>query len=511
MPETNEPQLRTWIGEMLNRHPAVGLAVGVVRRGSLESFHAHGLADIASKTPVTEDTVFRIASISKTFTAVAVMQLWERGLIDLDAPAADYLRAYRLIPAKASFRPATVRHLLTHTSGAPETLHPWTALRPDFGQGVKTGHPVPSLAEYYRKGLRLDVEPGTRYRYTDHGFATLGQIVEDVSGQPFGHYLREHVFEPLGMADTDLFLPERLAARLATGYALRPGGPKPVKLVEWVTAGASSIYSTSKDMARYLAALLSGGAGEHGPVLKPGTLATMFDAHYRSDPRSAGVGLAFFRGDAAGHLIVEHQGRLPAFKSQIFLAPSDGIGVMAFTNGARGATMWLPAELSGLLRNLLGIPGEAVRTDIPQRPEIWAEICGWYYLPGRLSDVTMRGMLGAGFEVFVRRGTLMLRALNPVPVMYRGAELLPDDDTDPYVFRLDLSQYGMPSVRVFFSPESPAGTASVTTDFMPLTAHRRPAVTNPRRWAAGTLAVATTTVAARRIRAARRQHARWLR
>ncbi|MGE5836677.1 MAG: serine hydrolase domain-containing protein, partial [Acidobacteriota bacterium] len=112
--------LRTTIGEILNRHPAVGLAVGAVRDGHLESFHGHGFADIGSRTPVTEDTVFRIASITKTFTAVAVMQLWERGVIELDAPADEYLRAYRLIPAKATHRPATIRHLLTHTAGLPQ-------------------------------------------------------------------------------------------------------------------------------------------------------------------------------------------------------------------------------------------------------------------------------------------------------------------------------------------------------------------------------------------------------
>jgi len=81
--------------------------VGVVRNGRLEFFHGHGLADIASNTPITEDTVFRIASITKTFTAIAVMQVWEQGLVDLDAPANDYLGVYRLIPAKAGFRPAT--------------------------------------------------------------------------------------------------------------------------------------------------------------------------------------------------------------------------------------------------------------------------------------------------------------------------------------------------------------------------------------------------------------------
>jgi CubicO group peptidase (beta-lactamase class C family) len=187
----NEHDLKARVDEVLNRRPAVGLAVGVVRDGRLEFFHGHGLADIAANTPVTEDTIFRIASITKTFTAIAVMQLWEQGLIDLDGPANDYLRAYRLIPARTGFRPATVRHLLTHTAGIREVLHPSGLLRMrDLGETVKLGRPVPSLAEYYRGGLRIDAEPGTRFMYTDHGFATLGQLVEDVSGKPLDRYLR---------------------------------------------------------------------------------------------------------------------------------------------------------------------------------------------------------------------------------------------------------------------------------------------------------------------------------
>ena len=98
--------------------------MAVVRDGGLECFCGSGFADIASNTPVTADTAFRIASISKTFTAIAVMQLWERELVDLDGPANEYLRAYRLIPADPDWRPATVRHLLTHTAGVPQWVHP---------------------------------------------------------------------------------------------------------------------------------------------------------------------------------------------------------------------------------------------------------------------------------------------------------------------------------------------------------------------------------------------------
>jgi CubicO group peptidase (beta-lactamase class C family) len=151
MPEVDEREMRARVDRILNRHPAVGLAVGVVRNGSLDFFHAHGVADIASNTPITEDTVFRVASITKTFTAIAVMQLCERGLVDLDAPATDYLRAYRLIPAKPTFRPATLRHLLTHTAGVGEVAHPSGVFRPPgSGESVKRGRPVPSLAEYQR-------------------------------------------------------------------------------------------------------------------------------------------------------------------------------------------------------------------------------------------------------------------------------------------------------------------------------------------------------------------------
>ena len=280
--------------------------------------------------------MFRIASITKTFTAIAVMQLWEQGLVDLDAPANDYLRAYRLIPAKASFRPATVRQLLTHTAGIPELVHPSGLLRLRIlGESVKVGRPMPSLAEYYRGGLRLVAEPGTRFTYSDHGFATLGQIVEDISGKPLDRYFREHIFEPLGMADTDLVRSERVGSRLATGYKLRSDGAKAGHRLRWVTVGGGGIYSTPRDMARYVAALLGGGANEHGSVLKPETLATMFEPQYQPDPRVPGMGLAFFRTELGGHRVVEHEGILPGFDSQIFLAPDDGVGVMAFTNGAR--------------------------------------------------------------------------------------------------------------------------------------------------------------------------------
>jgi CubicO group peptidase (beta-lactamase class C family) len=511
MPEVDELQMRARVEGILNRHAAVGLAVGVVRNGSLEFFHGHGAADIASNTPITQDTVFRIASITKTFTAIAVMQLREQGLVDLDAPASGYLRAYRLLPAKASFRPATVRHLLTHTAGVPQMPHPARALMTLFagsaltegGESYDLRQPLPTLGDYYRGGLRLVAEPGTRFTYGDHGFATLGQIVEDVSGQPLNRYFREHIFEPLGMAGSDLLRSDPVKSRLATGYKLRSHGVSPVTDRQWVTPGASSIYSTPKDMARYLAALAGGGANEHGRVLKPATLATMFGPHYQTDPRVPGIGLAFMRSRLGAHLAIEHQGILPGFNSQIWVAPDDGVGVMAFTNGASGAVIWLMAEVAGLLRQLLGVPDDVIRTDVPHHPEIWGELCGWYPVSAQLTDNQARGIAGLGAEVFVRRGQLTLRALSPIPAVYRGFVLHPDDDRDPYVFRIDLSQFGLGSARIVFSGEPGAGTTRIHTDMFPLSLQKQPANQNPRLWitgALGALAVTATAAAVRRRR-----------
>ena len=497
MPEIGERELKARAEEILNRRPAVGLALGVVRNGSLELFHGHGVADVESRAPVTEDTVFRVASITKTFTAIAVMQLCEEGLVDLDAPADDYLRAYRLVPAKSGWRPATVRHLLTHTAGIGEQVPRSGVLRRDYGESVKAGRRVPSLTEYYRGSLRLDAEPGTRFRYTDHGPATLGQIVEDVSGTSLERYLRERVFEPLGMADTTLVRSEVDRSRLATGYLLRSRGLRPVPDRDWVTAGAANAYSTPRDMARYVAALLGGGANEHGSVLAPATLAGMFAAQYQPDPRIPGIGLAFWRRNAGGRPVVEHQGLLPGFDSLILVAPDDGVGVMAFTNGTRSGALWLPAELGRLLSSLLGVPDEKVRTDVPQRPEVWGDLCGWYQLPGPFTDLRLRAMVGAGVEVLVRRGELVLRFLTPVPLLYRGFVLHPRDAEDPYAFQIDFSDFGLDTFPVVFSRDR--GTTAVHFDAMPVSARKRPEATNPRRWAEGAGAVVGASILGRRL------------
>jgi CubicO group peptidase (beta-lactamase class C family) len=404
--------------------------------------------------------VFRIGSITKTLTAIAVLQLWEQGLVDLDAPANDYLRTFRLVPAKASFRPATVRHLLTHTAGVGYWRRLSDLLRPGVGSGNRAGRSVPSLPDYYRNGLPVEVEPGTKWVYSNHGFAALGQLVQDVSGQPLDRYLREHICAPLGMEHTDLVRSQRVRSRLATGYVLRSAGLKPVADREVLTPGGSGLYSTTTDMARYLAALLGGGTGEHGSVLKPDTLASMFGPQFQPDPRVPGMGLGFEPNQENGHQTVGKAGIVSGFHSAMMLAPDAGIGVVVFTNtgglDGRGGSEPLA---SALLRRLLGLPDAAIRADIAVRPETWSELCGWYSPdPGPVTNLFVRALLGAGAEVRVHHGHLLLKPLTPIPALRRGLRLCPDDPDDPWVFRAVFPDFGK-SVRVVFSggPEPGGG------------------------------------------------------
>ena len=493
----DEPGLETRVAEVLNRWPVAGLAVGVVRGGSLGWFCGHGVADIESGTPVGEDTVFRIASITKTITAVAVMQLYEQGLVDLDAPAGDYLRAYRLIPAKAGFRPATLRHLLTHTAGVRAVRRPSDLFRPALGWGTRPGCPAPPLAEYYREGLRVDVEPGTKWAYSNHGFATLGQIVEDVAGMPFGSYLRERVFGPLGMDGSGLGRPGRVPPRLATGYVLRSGGLKAVTDGEMVTAGATSVYSTTTDMARYAAALLGGGANSHGSVLEPGTLALMFGPHYQPDPRIPGMGLGFFRGETGGRRTVGHDGIWNGFHSAMVLAPGEGIGVIAFANTGPFNPLAAPGPVANaVLRSLLGLPDDLPRTDVPERPWAWRDQRGWYSLgPGVLTDPQPR-MLG-GVEVTAHGGQLTIRGQIPVPAVRRGLRLYPDGE-DPDAFRIALPGFGSGTSQVVFSRGPGGEVTALHLGVHPMSFRKRPAAANPRPWAAGALATAAAALAVSR-------------
>ena len=299
------------------------------------------------------------------------MQLWEQGLVDLDAPANDYLRTFRLVPAKPNLSPPTVRHLLTHTAGFGYWRRLSDLLQPGVGSGDRARPSgAPPLAQYYRRGLPVEVEPGTKWAYSNHGFAALGQMVEDVTGQPLDLYLRDRIFDPLGMEHTDLIRSERVQPNLATGYVLRSRGLKKVADREVPTVGSGGMYSTTADIARYVAALLRIAGKEQGSVLKPETVTAMFQPHFQPDRRVPGMGLAFELGEEGGQKAVGKTGVLSGFHSAMAFAPEKGIGVAVFSNtggrDGRGATVPLA---SMLLRLLLGLSVDPIRVDIPPRPE----------------------------------------------------------------------------------------------------------------------------------------------
>lgn len=476
---SDDVDLTATVARVLDRWPSAGVAVGVVHDGSVTQFLTHGVADVASQRPVTADTVFRVGSVTKTFTAIAVMQLREQGVLDLDAPANDYLRTFRLVPTKPGLRPATVRHLLTHTAGIGYWRRLSDLMQPGVGSGDRARRSgAAPLADYYRKGLPVEVEPGTKWVYSNHGFAALGQIVEDVTGERLDRYLRVHVFSPLGMGRTDLVRSGPVRQGLATGYALRSRGLRPVADRDVPTPGGGGVYSTPRDMTRYLAALLQDGANEHGAVLRPETLATMYRPHFQPDPRLPGMGLGFELDEAESHRVVLKTGVLSGFHSALLVAPDDGIGLVVLTNtgglNGRGAAQPLAAAL---LRRLLGLPATVLRPDIVPRPETWNKICGWYGPdPGPVTNLFTRAVFGAGAEVVVRDGQLLLKPLTPVPAMWRGMRLHPDHPDDPWVFRVQIPGFGMDLRVVFQDGPQPRLLMDV------MSFRKRPDVLNPRRW-----------------------------
>jgi hypothetical protein len=166
-----------------------------------------------------------------------------------------------------------------------------------------------------------------------------------------------------------------------------------------------------------------------------------------------------------------------------------------------GAFGWLQIELDRLLGELLGVPDEAVRSGVPQHPEIWPDVCGRYAFQPRIADLRNRLMLSRGVEVVVVGGRLVVRLLTPVPVPYRGLPLEPDDARDPDVFRLDLSRYGIAPIRVVFAREAGRPVTAAHTDLggQPWSLVRRPDEGIGRRW----LGMALGVVAAGVVVAAR--------
>ena len=426
--------LDDWAIEAMNDHSLIGMGVALVEKGGRTSVHAYGLADVEQHVPVTPHTHFRIGSISKTMTAIGLMQLWQERKVSLDDPVSAALHSYALRGARAGDGAITFRQLLTHTSGLG-MLRSWTdALSPTAGLSVRAGRPVPSLKDFYASGLQAEAPPGVKWSYSNHAFATLGQVIEDLSGERFEEYMRRRVFEPLGMLDTDYLRSERARGRMARGYEFVHGRLVPVDDDEIVVRPAGSVISTLHDMGLYLTALLNGGRNQHGAVLEPETMQLMLQPHYRLDPHLPAMGLGFVLEEMGKHLIAWHDGAWSGFASGLFLAPDDGQGVFICTNRLDPD---FDAVSRKLLRMRLGLalPAEPASARALDTPYLWPELAGHYGpAKGLNTNLALWSGLGGEVEVYVKTNHLTLRALwGP---LRHGTRLYRVDPADPFVFQL---------------------------------------------------------------------------
>jgi CubicO group peptidase (beta-lactamase class C family) len=470
--------LRRAAVEIFNEHTLAGLAVGLVAGGELAWFEGLGLADAERGRPVEARTTFRIGSISKTMTALAVMQLVEEGAVALDDPVGAHLRSFAVHSGDAA-QPVTVRHLLTHTGGIGE-LRRWSdLLRPTIGLAAKPGQ-VPRLADYYAGGLRGEVRPGSKWAYANHGFAALGQLVEDVSGSPFAERLRERVFGPLGMGETDFERRSGVGETLAVGYHLKRGRLVPVKDLEIVVSAAGSVFSCVSDMALYAEAILGGGANRHGRAVGPETLAEMLRPQWPGESLPA-MGLAFMLGRLGEHRLAGHDGGWPGFVSAFHVAPDDGVAVVVFTNTSAA---FAPHDLAErILRLVLGESAARELEPVPESPHLWPELVGVYKPPrGPNTNFRLLPLIAGEIEVTVRRGTLVARAVSPVKALRQGLELKAADPADPLVFLTEIGEESLPVVfeRGAGGRVEAVRAGSTRGGFVRLV--RRPRATSTRLW-----------------------------
>lgn len=293
-----------------------GAAFVLVQNGRVVLSKGFGLADVASGRPVRPDsTIFPFASISKVFTATAVMQLAEQGRIDLDTDVNRYLKSVRVPPTYP--RPVTIAHLLTHTSGLDELP----------GRRVRDAAELVPLGRFLAGRLIRVHAPGEVTSYSSYGMALAGLLVEDVSGQPFEEYLRLHIWKPLGMSRTFITVPGTLGADLATAYEMEGDELVPVPYELYQTPPTSSIVGTAEDMARFMIAHLEHGRYGGARILSDGTATEMHRQHATMHPLVPGWALGFQVDDSNGRRIIEHGGDIGGFSALMTLLPDEDVGI----------------------------------------------------------------------------------------------------------------------------------------------------------------------------------------
>lgn len=355
-----------------------GLAWGVVLDGKLIISGELGVAQIAEKVPATRQTSFRIASMSKSFTAMAILQLRDQGKLRLDDPIEKYLpEIKRVEPLTKDSSKITVRDLLTHSAGFPED-NPWG----DWQLEDKDS----DLVNLVRGGLSLSNPPGLAYEYSNLGFALLGRIVGKVSGTTCQEYINRQILAPLGMKNTHWEFTSVPPGQLAHGYRWEEEQWKEEKLLhDGVFGPMGGLISTVEDFAKYMALHLGAwpprDETDRGPLKRsslremhqPGRISSLIADARKADgtPCPMVSGYAFGLGwtrDCDGRVALAHSGGLPGFGSNWRIMPEYGIGIVALANRTYSPVSALNTTILNLIVQEAGLePRELPASEILQQ------------------------------------------------------------------------------------------------------------------------------------------------
>ena len=305
-----------------------GISAGVVIDQTLVWSKGYGLADMQRRVAAAPDTVYSICSISKLFTSIAVMQLWEAGKLSLDDDVAKHLPLFAIRRHDVDSGPMTLRALLSHASGLPrEAAWPyWSEInfptREQLYQRVREQHTATRVAE--------------RYQYSNLGMVVLGDVVAAVAGMGYEEYVQRFILGPLAMNDTVPKLPlELLGQRLAVGHGAldREGQRSPLAPYEpralVAAMGYSSTVNDLAQLARWQLRLLERGGSE---LLKVATLREMQRVQWQDADGSRTMGLGFLVSRDGPHVIVGHDGLCPGYRTAVFLVPKDKLAVIGMAN-----------------------------------------------------------------------------------------------------------------------------------------------------------------------------------
>jgi D-alanyl-D-alanine carboxypeptidase len=363
-----------WLeGQMVER-ALPGIAVGVVSDQELVWARGFGFADTASKTAITPQTKFRMASHSKLFTATAVMQLREQGKIRLDDPVSAHLPWFTVKAAEADAPPITVEELLTHSSGLPrEAGAHWTTF--DFPSGDELRTLMPER--------QAPFAPEVRWKYSNLAYAVAGMVVEQASGLRWADYVQRNIFDPLGMSASSV---DKNVDGLAVGYGRRrPDGSRTVNpfIDARGMAAATGLTSTVDDMARFVSAQFRKGRRGGAQILSAGSLREMHRIRVLESNWTQGNAIGFAVRKAGDKVYVSHGGSYPGYQTNTMLWLDGKVGVIVLTNADDGN----PGAIATELMNTVG---QAIAKATPKPPAAitwdpsWSRFAGLYR--GRGSD-----------------------------------------------------------------------------------------------------------------------------